>query len=121
MRAGGPQAQLEVGITGPRPDAILEVETGAVGRLGESKELEIGIRVSGNRLLLVFAAAGDDLENHALTTQIRSAESIDAADLSIEGWIARLYIGIPDQIRELIALRCELKVGRAAGADVSRI
>src|SRR6185295_18579635 len=120
-RTGRPEAQLEIGVAGTRPDSILEVEAGAVGGLSETEQLEIGVGIAGDGLFLIFAAAGDDFQSDTLPAQVRSAESVDASDLAIELGVTRLDVGIPHQIRQLIAVLDEFEIRGAAGRGVDRI
>jgi len=46
-----------------------------------------------------------------LPPQIRSAEAIYASDLTIEGWIPGLNVGIPNQVGDLIPLVGEGEIG----------
>ena len=89
--------------------------------MSEPEQLEIGVGVAGDGLFLVFAAAGDDLEGDTLPPQIRSAEAIYASDLTIEGWIPGLNVGIPNQVGDLIPLVGEGEIGRAAGGGVDGV
>ena len=121
-RTGRAKTELEVRITGPRPDSVLQVEARAVGRLGETEQLEVGIGGAGDGLLLVLTTSGDDLERDALPSEIRPAKPIHAADLTIESRIAWLDLRIPDQVCKLVALGTAVgEVGRTASAGVDRI
>ncbi len=124
--AGGrcTKTELEVRVSWPWPETVLDIECRIVRPLRETEYLEIRvgcISLGFDCLLLVFARAGNDFDHHALALHLGPADSIDAPDLPLECRILRRELRIPQQVRELLGVRAVLEIGCAARRDVNRV
>src|SRR5258705_7907625 len=58
--------------------------------------------VARARFFLSLVAPVHFVDNVAVPPEYEPAESVDASYFAVEGWLARLYVRIPDQIRKLL-------------------
>ena len=95
------RAGRDVRVARPRPDAVLGVEGGGVGRLREAEELQVRLRRASDRLLLVAGRTGDDSCIDRIPLHVLAADAVHRADLAAEGGVAGVDRVVVEEVRDL--------------------
>ena len=110
-----------VGIGGPRPEPVLDVEVRGVDRLRKAEHLEEGRGAATRRLLLVARSAHDAQACRA-AHDFLATHAIHRPNFATKGRGAGHHIGIEDEIGRLVAIGAGvLKIRRSRRQGQRRV